>query len=403
MQRGKLVIILVILVLFASVSSTNAFGKEPLNPTCLHVSYPEPRGMAAVLMDADSGRVLYSKNSHEQLPPASLTKIMTALLVVENGNLDKEVYASEHASKIPESSINLRPGEMLTRRQLLYACMLHSANDAATALAESVAGSEVDFVKLMNKRADQLGMRDTHFCNAHGLETKGHYTSAYDLTLLTRQAMTNFAFRQVVKTKEISIPREHPFQNRVLFNENRLLNRYQGTIGVKTGYTRQAGNCVVGVAQRGNLELIAVCLNSPDVYNDLEKMLDFGFSHYQKLTLKKAEQVSVKVNVLMGQSATVTARPGCDLAVAITPEEKPQLTYRLFPRSQVFAPVKPGDIVGTCKIFLNGCEISQVKLVAGNSVPLKKSLGKIYTKASKLKWYILPGGMLLVLLLSLLF
>jgi D-alanyl-D-alanine carboxypeptidase (penicillin-binding protein 5/6) len=342
MHRGKIVIILVILVLFASVTSTNAFGKEPLNPTCLHVSYPEPRGMAAVLMDADSGRVLYSKNSHEQLPPASLTKIMTALLVVENGNLDKKVYVSEYASKIPESSINLLPGEMLTRRQLLYACMLHSANDAATALAESVSGSEGEFVKLMNKRANQLGMGDTHFCNAHGLETKGHYTSAYDLALLTRQAMTNSVFRQVVATHRISIPWADHTQDRLLLNENRLLYRYQGTIGVKTGYTRQAGNCVVGAAKRGNLVLIAVCLNSPAVYNDLEQMLDFGFTHYQKLTLKKAEQISVKVNVLRGQSTTVTARP-------------------------------------------------------------KKSLGKIYTEDSKLRWYILPGGMLLILLLSLLF
>jgi D-alanyl-D-alanine carboxypeptidase (penicillin-binding protein 5/6) len=347
-------------------------------------------------MDAASGRVLYSNNCHDRLSPASLTKIMTALLVVETGDLNKKVKASENAVKTPESTIYLQPGEILTRQELLYACMLHSANDAATALAESVAGNVPTFVKLMNRRAKQLEMRDTHFRTPHGLETKGHYTSAYDLALLTRQAMTNQIFCQVVATKTTSIPWANHTQDRLLLNENRLLYRYQGTIGVKTGYTRHAGNCVVGAAKKGNLVLIAVSLNSPTVYNDLEQMLDFGFAHYQKLTLKKAEQVSVKVKVLMGQATTVSARPATDLAVAITPEEKSQLTYKVFPRSKVFAPVKGGDILGTCRIFLNGGKITQVNLVASNTVPVRKPLDKIFAKASK--WFIFAGGILSILL-----
>jgi D-alanyl-D-alanine carboxypeptidase (penicillin-binding protein 5/6) len=261
-------------------------------------TYPEPRGKAAVLMDAASGRVLYSKNCHDRLPPAGLTKIMTTLLVVENGEINKKVEASEHAAKTPESTIYLQPGEVLTRLQLLYACMLHSANDAATDLAESTAGSEPAFVKLMNQRAKQLGMCDTHYKNPHGLEIKGHYTSAFDLALVTRQAMANPIFCQVVATRSISIPWADHAQDRILLNENRLFYRYPGTIGVKTGYTRQAGNCVVGAAKRGKLVLIAVSLNSPTVYDDLEQMLDFGFTHYQNLTLIKASLISVKVKVL---------------------------------------------------------------------------------------------------------
>jgi D-alanyl-D-alanine carboxypeptidase (penicillin-binding protein 5/6) len=161
--------------------------------------------------------------------------------------------------------------------------MLRSANDAAMALAESVSGNEQAFVKLMNQRARQLGMRDTHFCNPHGLDTKGHYSSAYDLAILTRQAMTNPIFRQIVATHEISIiPLSGHPQDRVLVNQNRLLYQYQGAIGVKTGYTTKAGNCVIGAAKRGNLMLIAVSLNSSTVYNDLGQLLNYGFIHDKK-------------------------------------------------------------------------------------------------------------------------
>ncbi|MGI5921646.1 MAG: D-alanyl-D-alanine carboxypeptidase family protein, partial [Syntrophomonadaceae bacterium] len=221
-------------------------------------TYPQTLAKAAVLMDASSGRVLYESNAHQRLSPASVTKIMTALLVAEQGNLEQKVTISQNAADTPESSVWLEPGEKLTRRQLLYACMLNSANDAAVALAESVAGSEQDFVQLMNRRARQLGMKDSHFGNPHGLETAGHYTSAYDLALLSREALTNKIFRQVVATQSTKIPWTGKEYDRLLVNQNRLLYRYDGAIGVKTGYTKQAGNCVVGAAQRGSLVLIAV-------------------------------------------------------------------------------------------------------------------------------------------------
>jgi D-alanyl-D-alanine carboxypeptidase (penicillin-binding protein 5/6) len=334
-------------------------------------AYPQTLGKSVLLMDDSSGRVLYEKNAHEHLPPASVTKIMTALLVVENGDLDREVTISQNAADTPESSIWLEAGEKLTRRQLLYACMLHSANDAAVALSESVGGSENNFVKLMNQRAQQLGMKDSHFCNPHGLQTDGHYTTAYDLALVSREAMKYESFRQVVSTKTENIPWAGKDCDRLLINQNRLLYRYDGAIGIKTGYTKEAGNCVVGAAQKGSLVLIAVAMNSPSVYQDLEQMLDYGFANYHKKTVDKAGQLSVEVPVLNGQAKKVEVRPSTDMAMAVKVKEQSQLSYQLCPPEQVPAPVKKGQILGNCKIFVAGHEEGQVNLLASTAVAKK--------------------------------
>lgn len=334
-------------------------------------TYPQPMAKAALLMDASSGRVLFAKNAHQHLSPASITKIMTALLVIENGDLGQAVTVSQYAADTPESSIWLETGEKLTREQLLYGCMLNSANDAAVTLAESVAGSEKNFVKLMNRRAQQLGMKDSHFCNAHGLETNGHFTTAFDLGLLSREALNNKIFRQVVATKTKNIPWAGKDYDRLLINQNRLLYRYEGTIGIKTGYTKVAGSCVIGAAQKGSRVLIAVAMNSTSVYQDLEQMLDYGFAHYNMETIKRVNQLSVKVPVVNGLEKTVPARPKSDLTVAVTAKEQSQLSYKVYPRDQVAAPVKKGQILGTCKMYVAGKEVSRVDLLAYNSVAAK--------------------------------
>lgn len=334
-------------------------------------AYPQPQGKAALLMDASSGRVVFQLNAHQHLSPASVTKIMTALLLIENGDLDRKVTISETAAATPESSIWLEAGEKLTRRQLLYACMLNSANDAAVALAESMAGSEKNFVELMNRRARELGMKDTHFCNPHGLETKGHYTTAYDLALVSREAMNYKVFRQVVSTRTRHIPWAGNDYDRLLINQNRLLYRYDSAIGIKTGYTKQAGNCVVGAAQKGSLLLIAVAMNSPSVYQDLEQMLDYGFTHYKKVTIKKSRQLSMTVPVTNGLGETVKVRPKTDLTVAVASGEKNRLAYKLFPASSVAAPVKKGQTAGYCKIYVAGREAGKVDLVTCTSVAKK--------------------------------
>jgi len=189
---------------------------------------PDIQAKAAILMDEGSGRVIYAKNAHQQLPPASLTKIMTAILVIENGDLDQKVSVSRYAAETGESSIWLEEGEVLTRKDLLYALMLVSANDAAVALAESVAGSESAFVEKMNKRARELHLSHTHFVNPHGLQDQEHYSSAYDLAVITREGMRYHLFREVVATREKYLPWPgHPWQ-RALLNKKQAACQVSG-------------------------------------------------------------------------------------------------------------------------------------------------------------------------------
>lgn len=252
---------------------------------------------AAILMDEESGRVLFAENAEQRLPQASLTKIMTALLVIENGDLHKDVVISKNAEETGESSIWLEEGEVLSRNQLLYALMLPSANDAAVALAESVAGSEQEFVSQMNERARELSLKNTHFANPHGLDAEGHYSSAFDLASLTREGLEDPLFRDVVTTKEMSIPWPGHDWERALINRNQLLNRYQGSRGVKTGYTSNAGCCLVGAAQRGDMKLITVVMNSYDMYGDTERLLNYGFDNYEMDVLEESNQTyQVKVS-----------------------------------------------------------------------------------------------------------
>jgi len=341
------------------------------------VGVPEIQGKAAILVDEGSGRILYAKNAHNRLSPASLTKIMTALLVIENGDLGKKVLVSKHAAETGESSIWLEEGEVLSRMDLLYALMLVSANDAAVALAESVAGDEMAFVNMMNSRARELKLHNTHFVNPHGLEAQDHYTSAFDLAVITREGMSKPLFEKVVATREMYLPWPgNPWQ-RALFNKNRLLYRYEGAIGVKTGYTREAGNCLVGAAQRGNLRLIAVVLNSPQVYDDMEKLLDYGFRNYQGVVLQKAEQSDSKVEVHRGEERFVHVKPARDVVVALRPNERKQVAYQVEYLPDIEAPVRKGTVLGKGKILLQGEEIGEVNLLAQESVSVKPTLWQV--------------------------
>jgi D-alanyl-D-alanine carboxypeptidase (penicillin-binding protein 5/6) len=331
---------------------------------------PDIQAKAAVLIDESSGRVLFAKNPHQRLPQASTTKMMTCLLVIENGDLDKEVKISKYAAETGESSIWLEEGEVLTREDLLYALMLASANDAAVALAESVAGSEEKFVELMNKRARELKLNNTHFINPHGLDADGHYSSAYDLALLAREGLSNELFSSVVTTMERCVPWSgHPW-DRYLYNRNRLLTTYKGARGVKTGYTSNAGLCLVGAAQRGKLKLISAVMNSPNVYDDTQKLLDYGFSKFEAVVVEESKQVP-DVKVKKGTKTSVRIMPEREVVVAVLPEEKEQLSFKLEIPDQLEAPVKMGEVVGKGKVFLNGKELTEIDYMAQEAVPRK--------------------------------
>ena len=233
---------------------------------------PQVSAKSAALLDGTTGECLREKNGDQRALIASTTKIMTGLLVCEAGDLDRTVTVPETAAGTEGSSMYLKSGETLTRRELLYGMMLHSGNDAALTLAISVSGSEAAFVRQMNRRACALNLTQTHFANPHGLDSGENYSTALDLVRLAQAALQNEQFRAVVSTKTITCA------GRTLTNHNKLLWRYDGCIGVKTGYTRHAGRILVSAAERGGRMLIAVTISDPDDWRDHVSLLDYGFA-----------------------------------------------------------------------------------------------------------------------------
>lgn len=238
----------------------------------------------AILMEQKSGRVIFEKDAHERRPIASITKVMTAIIAIENGNLKDKVKVSERAIHTEGSSIYLQRGETMTLEDLLYGLMLRSGNDAAIAIAEHIGGSVEGFVFLMNEKARYLGMTNTNFKNPHGLDEDGHYSSAYDIAILTRYAMENELFREISGSESYhSKNRDYRWNNK-----NKLLTRYYDyCTGGKTGYTKKAGRTLVTTAEKNDLELISVTLNAPDDWNDHRSLYDWGYEHYDLVLLEK--------------------------------------------------------------------------------------------------------------------
>jgi D-alanyl-D-alanine carboxypeptidase (penicillin-binding protein 5/6) len=258
---------MLILVAIVSIQAINAEDAIQINAS------------AAVLIDAGTGETIYEKNPHIHMAPASTTKIMTAIIAIEHGDLEHEVKISANAASTPGSSMRLRRGEKYSLHQLLYGLLLPSGNDAATAIAEYIAGSEVKFAGLMNEKAKELGMADTHFKNASGLPAEGHYSTAYDLALLARYALENPVFAAIVQTKFTSVPVSRSKVKKPLTNHNKLLWQYPYTTGIKTGYTRKAGRCLVASATQKETSLISVVLKSGTMYNDSISLFNFGFKN----------------------------------------------------------------------------------------------------------------------------
>ncbi len=249
----------------------------PLLAGKLHARLAAP---AAILVDAKTGRVLWMRDAHDRRPVASTTKIMTALLALRTLGPHDVVTVDRKATRVPLVREGLRAGEQVEAWKLFHALLLYSGNDDATALAIAVGGgtNKWPFVKEMNAEAARLGLGDTHYTTPSGVIDEGNYSSAWDLAALTRVAMRNARFRALVRTKRIEVPWSAPTYSKIYVNNNRLLRTYRGATGVKTGYTHRAGWCLVSSATRGTVSLIAVVLNSPDMYNDSKKLLDLGFS-----------------------------------------------------------------------------------------------------------------------------
>lgn len=287
---------------------------------------------SAVLMDYTTGQVLFQKNAHTRRAPASTTKILTSIIAIEKGKLQQRMIASHRAARADGSSIYLRAGDTHSLRELLYGILLNSGNDAAVAVAENLAGSETAFARWMTVKATEIGAVDSHFINCSGLPAKDHYSTAYDLAVIARYALRNPVFADIVRTKRKLIRRSGNPCEQLLMNHNKLLWRYQFADGVKTGYTLEAGRCLVSSATKNGRRLIVVVLKSKDIYGDSAQLLDYGFENYQSLT-------------------TITPYQTLDHTVGIYPTQVPLALHRIInPIIYTGAPLGEGKYKTSSKV-----------------------------------------------------
>ncbi len=320
--------------------------------------------VSAILIEADSGTVIWEKNADEKRAMASTTKIMTAILTIEAGDLDREFVVDSYAIRVEGTSMGLQEGDRVSRRDLLYGILLPSGNDAANAAAVDVGGSMGGFVEMMNAKAEELGLTSTHFVTPSGLDAKGHCTTARDLASLTAYAMKNEIFRSIVCCTSAQVEFGNPPYLRTLSNSNKMLTRYDGAIGVKTGFTDNARRCLVSAAERDDVTLIAVTLNAGDDWNDHTKMLDYGFScvFSYPLELNCSERVAVAGT---GQSVGVYAEEAC---ISLLPEQRERLTRRVLLPKFVYGDVRQGDVLGCIEFCIDGSVIRTCPLYAASSV-----------------------------------
>lgn len=326
---------------------------------------------AAALIEQSTGRVLFAYNGEEELPMASTTKIMTALCAIENGDLDDVVTIDSRMVGIEGSSIYLEKGEELTVEELLYGLMLRSGNDAAVALALHVSGSVEDFAALMNDKAAQLGLEHTHFVNPHGLPAQGHYTSALDLAAITRAAYDAQPFAEIVSTQYKTIPWKGHDWDRAMRNKNKMLTQYEGANGVKTGYTKAAGRCLVSGAERDGMQLIAVVLNAPDMWNDSTALLDYGFENFSMRTaVEEGEELAQIPCTFSKESVPLLAQRASVLPLG----EGETPWVRLETPENIAQSVAQGEVLGYAILGIEEEELDRIPLVAGADarVPLAR-------------------------------
>lgn len=327
---------------------------------------------SAVLYQPETEVFLYSKNSDARLPMASTTKIMTALVALENSELDEIVEVDDSAIGTEGSSAYLRRGDILTMEELLYALLLQSANDAAVAIACHIGGDAEGFADMMNEKAEELKLTDTHFVNPHGLDGEEHYTTARELALIAAEAMKNDTFRKIVSTYKKSFVTEE--RSRTYVNHNKLLRLYDGCIGVKTGFTKKSGRCLVGAAERDGLTFITVTLDAPSDWSDHSTMLSYGYDRLEKVTFAEEFDHMYKIPVLDGASEYLTVA-NTERAEIITERGERTADEHIRLVRYAIAPINRGDILGEIIYTLNGEEAARVPLVATETVNKKEKQG----------------------------
>ncbi|MGB4504461.1 MAG: D-alanyl-D-alanine carboxypeptidase family protein [Syntrophaceticus sp.] len=350
---------------------------------------PETKAPSAVLMEASTGKIIYQKNPHQRIAPASVTKVVTLLVAMDalkDGKVkwNDRVVTSEAAWEMGGSEIWLEPGEEMSFKEMMIAIAVGSANDACVAVAEHIAGSEKAFVGLMNQKVKELGLKNTHFVNCHGLPAKGHYTSAYDMAMICREAAQYPEYLELTSIKHYYKLRGGKTK---LDNTNKLLWYYEGTDGFKTGWTAEANYCLASTVKRGDLRLICCVFGIPEIdghFKESIKLYNWGFANYTFKQLVKAGEVVGEVRVGKGtvDRVGVVAPQGAGILLQKGEDKKAKTEIKLLP--YLNAPVSQGDTVGELKIIVDGKTYEKVPLVAQRDVPrgsfwhqLKKSLWSV--------------------------
>ena len=328
----------------------------------------EVNAEAAVVMDADSGRLLYAQNPDKRLANASTTKIMTALLTLEQPDRDRYFTVDSDAIQVEGTTMGLQPGDSVTLHQLAAGMLLPSGNDAANAAAVEIAGSEEAFVRLMNQRAAELGLENTQFRNPSGLDAEGHYSSARDLATLAAHALENEDFADIVSKQEIRMAFGNPPYNRSLYTTNKLLERYPYAIGVKTGYTDDAGLCLVTAAEKDGTRLIIVTLNGKDDVNTHMRLYEHFFPLLARVDLSGFTE-GLSVPVTGGTRDSVAAVPAAEPEAALLEREYDELTREVELPQFVYAPVQAGQVLGEIRLLSGDKVVWQSALVADSDVP----------------------------------
>lgn len=333
---------------------------------------------SAVVINADTGEVLYEKNAHEQRAIASTTKIMTTLLTLEAGQPDRLFTVDSMAIRVEGTSMGLQEGDIVSRRTLCYGMLLPSGNDAANAAAVSVSGSMIAFAEEMNRKAAEIGMNNTHFVNPSGLDAEGHYSTAYDMAVLTRYALRNEEFSKICASSSASLEYGNPPYKRTLYNSNKLLAQYDGCIGVKTGFTDNARRCLVSAAERDGKKVIAVTLNAPDDWNDHAQLLDYGFS---QLTAFEISPENFNLPVFGSETTKIAILPESTATIGLGENEQQYISIEYHLPPFLYAGIFKGEQVGTAKVYYKNTEVASVPMLAESAcirkTPEKDVFGQI--------------------------
>lgn len=324
---------------------------------------------AVCVMEASTTRKLYQKNDTQKLPMASTTKIITALTVLNNcQDLDKEFFVDDRAVGIPGTSIYLKHGETMTVRELLFGMMLPSGNDAATALALHVSKDIASFCDLMQKTAEECGAYNSSFDNPHGLDSPSHYTTAYDLALITAKALENDFFKEIVTTKSTRIRGATQGTYRYLKNKNKLLNTLDGCIGVKTGYTGDAGRCLVSACEKDGFRTVCVVLNCGPMFEESSQFLSNVYNEYQMYTIQPCYKTIRKIAVVGGREQTVKTFTQKGFEYPLTKDEISRLDYRYDLPQTINAPVYKDEVIGKLEIYLDNYLLFSEKIYTMDNV-----------------------------------